>query len=137
MTSPLQYRDAIVPADLLLPSSGERTRTSIWVWVGVLTLATVAVAWATNEFVLTADTYRSLLATRLDAARIDETIAAAHRFAKLSYALAPVSLFLRLGIVTLVLQLFLLLMAVEVPLREIFRTVVVAYPATIAASRLP
>jgi hypothetical protein len=99
----------------------------------IVALVTVAVAWFTNEYVLTRAVYHRMLDAKLEASRVDAQFDFMQQVSMWGYLVAPVFLLLRLAIVAMTAQLFLLL-AEDVPFRVVFRAACWASLAVCAAS---
>ncbi len=99
---------------------------------GLLCAATLAMAFYTNEVVLTRDAYHSMLGGQLDASRIDVLYQLTRKMQVLGYVLAPLFLALQLWFLAFVVQLCALLFGNEVALGAMFRLSVVARFAILA-----
>ncbi|HEY8176044.1 MAG TPA: hypothetical protein VIF32_10145 [Gemmatimonadaceae bacterium] len=103
----------------------------LWLFAGA-SAATVIIGWFTNEYVLTRSTYHQLLDARLAASRVDAQFDFMQQVAIWGYLAAPVVLAIRLVVVAMTAQLFLLLFR-DVPFRVVFRAACWAYAALCAA----
>ena len=99
-------------------------------------LATAALNWYTNTYVLTRELYHQLLGAQMELARIDANFDFVQRFALWGYLMVPLTVVARIVIVSLVIQLFLVLFTLEYPFASVMRAVTVAYPATLFTSVL-
>jgi len=105
---------------------------TLWLLVGVAALS-VAIGWFTNEHVITRDVYHRVLDARLDASRVDAQFDFVQQVAVWGYLATPIVLMLRLVVVAMTVQLFLLLGA-DVPFRVVFRAACWASLAMCAAT---
>jgi hypothetical protein len=99
-------------------------------------LASVGIAWLFNTHVMTRDVYQNLLGGQLDADRIDHYFDLLQRRSTWSLAAVVVIVLLRVGLVSLVAQLVLLLGNVEVQLATLFRASLWAFGAPLTDSAL-
>ena len=93
----------------------------------IVVLASLAVAWATNEFVMTRGVYHNLLRSQLDALRIDQNFDLTRRYAVWGYVLMPLVLWARIALVALFVQMIGLVALIEIPFRELFRAATWAF----------
>ena len=119
-----------MPVSLSLPVR-RAGRTGWWLFAA-LALLTVGTAWFLNEFILTREVYHRVLGGRLDAGRVDEQFDFIHQIQRFGYAAAPFFLLLKLTLVALTVQLFLLLTE-EVSFGRVFLATAWAQLAVCAA----
>jgi hypothetical protein len=105
-----------------------------WWLFALCALGTVLLTWYTNEFVMTRDVYHQLLGGQMESSRIDTNFDLVQRMTHWGYLATPFAVLIRVGVVTLILQLFLLLMMEEFSLGELFRITTLAYPAVLYGS---
>jgi hypothetical protein len=115
----------------LAGAGGARRRSGLWLFAGA-SAATMLVGWFTNEYVLTRSVYHHLLDARLETRRVDAQFDLMQQMAVWGYLAAPAVLALRLVVVAMTAQLFLLLFR-DVPFRVVFRAACWAYAALCAA----
>lgn len=89
--------------------------------------ATVAVTWFFNTFVMTREVYHTLLGDQMEAERVDQFFNLLRQRTYWSHGLIPLVVVVRVGFVALLLQLVLLLMAIETPLARLFRCALWAF----------
>lgn len=89
--------------------------------------ATIAVTWYFNTFVMTREVYHTLLGDQMGAERVDQFFNLLRQRTYWSHGLIPLVVLVRVGFVALMLQLVLLLMAIEAPLARLFRCALWAF----------
>ncbi len=105
-----------------------------WQLFGLLVVASVVLAWAENEFVMTPEVYHNILGSQLEAERIDAQIDMLSRFRGWGYLIIPVMLWLRVAFIALLVQMFCLLGTIEIPFGRLFRIAAVAFIADLVGS---
>ncbi len=115
-----------------VPVAIPRARQTGWWLLATLTLITVGTAWFINEVVFTRDVFHRLLDARLDANRVDAQFDFLHQIQRWGYVAAPLLLLVRLTVVALTAQLFLLLTE-EVAFARVFLATAWAQVAVCAA----
>ncbi len=119
--------DVLVTAPAAATPARPRIRT--WHLFAVMVAASLVMAWVNKELVMTREVYHALLGTELEGDRIDRQFDMVQQTAKWGYVAIPAVVWLRIALVAMLAQLFLLLAAVEVPIRQVFRAACWAYPA--------
>jgi hypothetical protein len=117
------------PHAVALPAPRHSLGT-LWLLAAVAAI-TVVLGWVTNEYVLTRDVYHQMLDARLDADRVDAHFDFVRQVQIWGYLATPVVVALRLLVVAMTVQLFLLLSA-DVPFRVVVRAACWAYVAVCA-----
>jgi len=92
----------------------------------VLMIINIILSWIFQEYVMTREVYHSLFSERIESYRIDRQLELANRFQIWGYLLIPALLWLKITLVTLLLQLPLLYKFIEIPFKSIFRVVMIA-----------
>jgi hypothetical protein len=115
----------------LAPEASITRRTGLGLFA-VLALLTLTTAWFINERVFTREVVHQLLDSRLDASRVDAQFDLLRQVELWGYLTSPLLLLLRLTLVALTVQLFLLL-SEDVPFRAVFRATAYAQLAICAA----
>lgn len=105
-----------------------------WSVFALLVLVSVALAWVNNEFVMTPEVYRDLLGEQLGGRSVDRQIESFTTVRSWSYLAIPVFVWTRVALITLVVQMFCLLGMVDIPFRQLFRVVAIAFFATLGGS---
>lgn len=103
---------------------------------GLLILASLALVWATNEFVMTKEVFIALADNPQNTFQVDLQYDTVQRMSVWGYAMAPVQTAFRIGIVALLAQMICLLGGVEIPFGRIFRVSATAFWATLFGSML-
>lgn len=120
------------------PDSAESSPVSVslrtWNVFVLAVLLSAALAWINNEFVMTSEFYRDLLKERLGDSSVDRQIESFVTVRSWSYLAIPVLVWTRIALITLVVQMFCLLGMVDIPFRQLFRVVAIAFVATLAES---
>ncbi len=105
-----------------------------WQIFGLLVVASAVLSWAENEFVMTPEVYRKILGSQLEAERIDAQIDMLSRFRGWGYLAIPVTLWLRVAFIALLVQMFCLLGTIEIQFGRLFRIAAVAFIADLVGS---
>ncbi len=105
-----------------------------WQIFGLLVVASAVLSWAENEFVMTPKVYHNILGSQLDAERIDAQIDMLSRFRGWGYLAIPVTLWLRVAFIALLVQMFCLLGTIEIQFGRLFRIAAVAFIADLVGS---
>jgi hypothetical protein len=100
----------------------------------LLCAAMIAVAFYSNEVVMTREVFHSVLGGQLDSARIDVQYDLMRRWSILGYVLAPLLLALEMGTLALTTQLCVLLAGADVSLAKLFRLALLAHFPLVAES---
>jgi hypothetical protein len=90
-------------------------------------VASVALTWATNEFVMTRTVIHNLLGSQLDASQIDQNFDVTRGYTVWGYLLLPLVLWARIALVALFVQMVGLLATAELPFRGAFRAATWAF----------
>ena len=89
----------------------------------LLLFLNILILWYYDNYVMTREVYHHLLSNQLETSRIDQFIDLVNRFKIWKYILAAPLLWLRITVITLLLQFPLLLKFIDVPFNKIFRWV--------------
>jgi hypothetical protein len=111
------------------PQAAQGPRIRTWHLFAALVAASAVLMWVNKEFVMTREVYHAILGEQLEARRIDEQFDMLKQSAQWGYVFVPLITWVRLALVALLLQLFLLLFLAEVPLGKLFRAAAWAFPA--------
>ena len=109
-----------------------RSHTGLLLFV-LATAVSFAVAWFTNEMVMTREIYHRLFDAKLEVSRVDAQFDLMRQMASVGYTALPLVVLVRTVTVAMTTQLFLLLFA-DVPFRVVFRASCLAFLATCAAA---
>ncbi len=88
---------------------------------------TGVLVWIQNEMVMSESAYKTILGNQLDQTRIRELTEMIRLFSAASLLLIPVGLWLRMAVVSLVIQFGLIMTNIEVAFRNVFRIAVLSY----------
>ena len=106
------------------PEAGHRLDpwrvNTVWAF-GILAAANVALTFYLNSEVLTDEAYRALLAEQGSPSDAEALLAFTRRWEAIGYLLAPITLFVRIGVMALLVQLALLLLGRRTLLLRVFR----------------
>lgn len=109
---------------LALPlSNSEAKKIKTWHLFVVIAVLNLLTLFILNQFIFTKEVYYSLLSSRMEVSRIDDYFSLINKFRLWGYVLAPLVLWLKITIVALLIQLPLMIKFIEVPFKQIFRTV--------------
>ena len=97
-----------------------KTPRNIWTFA-VLAGANLAAAVYLNTRILTEDVYRALLTGQGASGQIDRLLDVTRGWELLGYALSPLTLFVRIGLVALLVQLALVILGLPPPFSRVFR----------------
>ncbi len=103
---------------------------------GLLTVASLALVWANNEFVLTKEVFLALAGNPQSSFQVDIQYETVRRMTVWGYGFAPLQTAFRIGFVALVAQMICLLGGIELPFGKVFRVSATAFWATIFGSLL-
>jgi len=103
---------------------------------GVLTIVSLALVWANNEFVMTKGVLNALAGNPQNSFQVDMQYETIRRMTAWGYVLAPIQVACRIGCVALVVQMICLLGGREIPYGKMFRTSAIASGATLFGSLL-
>lgn len=84
------------------------------------------VTWFYNEHIVTREVYHALLSERMEADRIDDYFNFLKKVSLWGYAFQPVFLWLQITFFVLLIQMPLVLMFIEIPFQQLFRTLTYA-----------
>ena len=115
-----------------MPLAVPRVRRTGWWLLVALTLITVGTAWFIDEAIFTRDVFHQLLDGRLDSNRVDAQFDFVRQIQRWGYVATPLLLLIRLTVVALTVQLFLLL-SEEVAFGRVFLATAWAQLAVCAA----
>ncbi len=103
---------------------------------GMLSIASMALVWANNEFVMTKEVLFALAGNPHNTILVDAQYETVRFWAAWGYAVAPLQTALRIGFVALIVQITCLLGGSELPYGRLFRISTVAFGATLFGSLL-
>ncbi len=103
---------------------------------GLLTILSLMLAWANNEFVMTREVLLALAGGPQNAVQLDKQYEIVQRMQVWGYAMAPLQTLVRIGLAALVIQLMCLLGGADIGFRKIFRISTVAFGALLFGSFL-
>ena len=103
---------------------------------GLLTIASMALVWANNEFVMTKDVLNTLAGSPHNTIQLDMQYETVRRMNVWGYAAAPIQTAFRIGFVALIVQIACLLGGKEISYGRLFRISAVAFGATLFGSFL-
>ena len=103
---------------------------------GLLTVVSLALVWANNEFVLTKEVFLALAGNPQSSFQVDMQYETVRRMTIWGYGFAPLQTAFRIGFVALVAQMICLLGGIELPFGKVFRVSATAFWATIFGSLL-
>lgn len=97
-----------------------------WQLFFFLLLANLSVSWIYNEHILTREVYHTLLSEQMEADRIDEYFNFIRKLSFWGYFFQPVLLWVQITFFVLLIQMPLVLVLIDIPFRQLFRTVTYA-----------
>lgn len=103
---------------------------------GILTVVSLALVWANNEFVMTKDVLSSLTGNPQNTVQLDMQYETVRRMSLWGFAMAPLQMLFRIGVAALVVQIACLLGGKEIPYGRLFRISAVAFGAILFGSCL-
>jgi hypothetical protein len=110
-------------------------RVPTWVYLGFIILAEAVIGWSYNQFFFTRDLVMTAYGGQLDAAQAERMLQMVERFQWLGYLAGVPSVFVRLTLVALFLQLVMLFIESEpVSFGMVFRVAAIAHFAKITES---
>jgi hypothetical protein len=99
--------------------------TNWQIYLGILVI-NILVAWLFKICIMTKDVYYDLLSEQIESYRIDQYIELINRYSVWGIITIPITLFIKVLFISLLVQLPLLTKFVEIPFTKIFRIVLVA-----------
>lgn len=103
---------------------------------GLLTIVSLALVWANNEFVMTREVLQALTGHQQLADQLDMQYEAVRRMSTWGYAMAPFQTAFRITFVALIIQMICLLGGIDIAYRRLFRVSAIAFWATLFGSLL-
>ena len=103
---------------------------------GLLTLVSLALVWANNEFVMTKEVLHALTGHQQSAGQLEMQYEAVRRMSAWGYAMAPFQTAFRITFVALIVQMICLLGGIDIAYRKLFRVSAIAFWATLFGSLL-
>lgn len=97
-----------------------------WQLFIIILLANLLAGWFYNEHILTRDVYQNLLSEQLEAERIDEYFNFMRKLTLWGYIFQPILTWIHVTFHTLLIQMPLILMMIDIPFRRLFRIVMCA-----------
>jgi hypothetical protein len=99
--------------------------TNWQIYLGIL-MINILVAWLFKKFIMTRDIYYNLLSEQIESYRIDQYVELMNRHSIWGFITIPITLFIKVLFISLLLQLPLLTKFVEISFTRIFRIVLLA-----------
>lgn len=103
---------------------------------GLLTMVSLAMVWANNEFVMTKEVFHTLAGHPQPAGQMDLQYEDVRRMSAWGYAMAPFQTAFRIAFVALIVQMSCLLGGIDIAYRRLFRVSAIAFWATLFGSLL-
>ena len=83
--------------------------------------------WITQNYIMTREVYYNLLSDQLEISRIDDYFTLTQKFSIWTYIFTPIVFLLRITFVSLLIQFPLVMKFIDIPLKQIFRIVTLAF----------
>jgi len=104
-----------------------------WQLFLIITVLSLLVSFAFQKFIMTREVYYTLYGGQMEKYRIDDFISLIRKLQIWGYIATPLIIWLRIAFVSFLIQLPFMLKYIELPFKDIFRIVAIAYSVFLAA----
>lgn len=98
-----------------------------WYLLLIITVVSILISFAFQKIIMTREVYYSLYGSQMEDYRIDDYVSMILKFQIWGYLSTPLIIWLRIAFVAFLIQLPFMLKNIEIPFRDIFRIVTIAY----------
>ena len=109
------------------PLSGKRElNLKAWQLFSLVSIANIILMFLFNEFIFTLDVYHNIFSDQMESTRIDEYFDFSRQSSIWGYLATPLFLLLNFTFISLLIQMPLVLMFIDIPFNRLFRLVILA-----------
>ena len=104
-----------------------------WQLFLIITVFSLLISFAFQKVIMTREVFYNLYGSQMEEYRIDDFISMMQKFQILGYVATPLIIWLRIAFVSFLIQLPFMLKYIEIPFKDIFRIVTIAYFVLLSA----
>ncbi len=111
----------------------DKIAVKTWQMFLIITVISILISFAFQKLVITREVFYNLYGSQMEEYRIDDYISMMQKFQIWGYIATPLIVWLRIAFVAFLIQLPFMLKYIEIPFKDIFRIVTIAYFVLLAS----